>query len=55
MNISFAISVAVMLVGAVLYVLPADGKLTEIGRIMFAFGLLVTLLRFVGDASLRLG
>ena len=35
----------VALIGVLMYALSASPKLQEIGRIMFAFGLLVTLLR----------
>ena len=39
------VSLLVSLIGVLMYALSANPKLTEIGRIMFAFGLLVTLLR----------
>lgn len=54
MDISFAISIVVMLVGLVLYWITA-GKPQRIGEIMFAFGLLATLLKFAGHASVRIG
>lgn len=34
----------VLIVGLLMYALSANGKLVEIGRIMFAFGLLALLL-----------
>ncbi len=52
MNVSFALSVAVLLVGLALYLLPTSTKPQEIG---FAAGLLVTLLRFAGEAFFRIG
>lgn len=55
MNISVGISIAVCLIGLVLYLVAAAPKPQEIGRIMFAMGLLATLMRFAGEASLRLG
>jgi Na+/phosphate symporter len=35
----------VCLIGLLMYALCVNGKLSEIGRIMFAFGLLVTLMQ----------
>ncbi len=58
MNLSFGISIAVMLVGFVLHMNVAPGahpKWSETGRIMFAVGLFITLLRFAGSASLHIG
>jgi hypothetical protein len=55
MDISLGLSVAVMLVGLVLYLVSAPAKPQEIGRLMFAFGLLAALLRFAGSASLHVG
>ncbi len=45
MNLSLAISVAVMIVGLVLYLVATPPRPNEIGRLMFVTGLLVTLLR----------
>lgn len=39
------VSLLVALVGLLMYALSANGKLVEIGRIMFACGLLAFLLR----------
>lgn len=47
------IPVLVALVGLLMYALAANPKLIEIGRIMFAFGLLVALLR-VGTEMINL-
>lgn len=38
------LAAVVMIAGALMYALCANPKLTEIGRIMFAFGLLAVLL-----------
>lgn len=55
MTISIALSLIVALVGLVLYFLPmANAKLTEAGRLMFALGLLATLLHIAGRATLSL-
>lgn len=54
MDISFAISVAVLIAGLILY-LVASGKPSDIGRIMFAAGLLAALLRFAARAALHIG
>ena len=54
MDISFAISIAVMIAGLILY-LVAAGKPNELGRIMFAAGLLAALLKFAGRAALHIG
>ena len=35
----------VCLIGLLMYALCVNGKLAEIGRIMFAFGLLITLMQ----------
>lgn len=43
-----AISLLVALVGVLMYALSTNGKLVEIGRIMFWTGLLAFLLRFSG-------
>lgn len=43
----------VTLIGLVMYVLAGNPKLAEIGRILFAFGLLVTLWQFSGGHSLK--
>lgn len=55
MNLSFGLSIAVMVAGLVLYLVSAAPKPQEVGRIMFAMGLLATLLRFAGQASLHVG
>jgi Na+/phosphate symporter len=44
----------VMLVGVLMYALSANPKLQEIGRIMFAFGLLVTLMWMANTKALNL-
>jgi len=55
MNVSFGLSIAVTLVGLALYLLTSGTKVQEAGRIMFAMGLLATLLKFAGQASLHVG
>lgn len=55
MNLSLAISVAVMIAGLIMYLLAAPPKPQEIGRLMFFAGLLAALLKFAGEASLRIG
>lgn len=55
MTLSLALSVAVLVVGGLLYLLAANPKVAEVGRLMFAVGLLAALLRFAGEASLRIG
>ena len=45
---------AFALVGLLLYALSANGKVSEIGRIMFAVGSLATLLLLSGTHPLRL-
>lgn len=45
------ISVLVALIGLLMYALSANPKLQEIGRIMFAFGLLAALLQFGGAST----
>lgn len=45
------ISLLVALIGAFLYILAANVKLSEMGRILFFTGILVTLLR-AGPASI---
>jgi Na+/phosphate symporter len=55
MNISFGLSVAVTLIGLAMYMLTANAKMQETGRIMFAMGLLATLLKFSGQAALHIG
>ena len=54
MNLSFGLSIAVTLAGLILYWVGST-KPAEIGRIMFAMGLLATLLKFAGQASLHVG
>jgi hypothetical protein len=49
MQITFAIPLAVMLVGLLMYGLTG-GKPSDIGRVMFACGLLVTLFQVAGRA-----
>lgn len=44
----------VMLVGLLMYALSANPKLAEIGRILFAFGLLVTLMQFSAGHVMKL-
>lgn len=55
MNLSFALSVAVLVAGLVVYLLSSQPKPQEVGRIMFAMGLLATLLRFAATAALHVG
>jgi Na+/phosphate symporter len=43
----------VMVAGALMYALAANPKLAELGRIMFAMGLLVVLLALQGAGSVR--
>ncbi len=43
------LSLLVAIIGLLMYALSANPKLQEIGRIMFAFGLLVFLLAGAGD------
>lgn len=49
------ISLLVALIGLLMYALSANPKLQEIGRIMFAFGLLAFLLRIEPTAINLLG
>jgi hypothetical protein len=44
----------IMLAGLLAYALSANPKIAEIGRIAFAFGLLVSLLEFAGRAPFHL-
>ena len=44
-----AVSLIVLLVGLLMYALSANPKLQEIGRIMFAFGLLAFLFRLASE------
>jgi hypothetical protein len=53
MNISFMLAIAVMLVGLISMIL--NKRFAEIFYICFAMGLLATLLRFAGSASLHIG
>jgi len=55
MTLSFAIAIAVMIAGLVMYLIASGAKIQRIGEIMFAFGLLATLLKFAGQASLHIG
>lgn len=55
MDISFALSIAVLIAGLVIYLVVKEGKAVEVGRLMFFAGLLVTLLRFGGHAALHVG
>ena len=43
----------VMLIGLLAYALSTNGKVMELGRIAFAFGLLVTLWQFAPHIALR--
>ena len=43
-GVSMVFPALVALVGVLMYALASNGKVAEIGRIMFAFGLLVFLL-----------
>lgn len=54
MTISFGLSIFVMLGGLALWFLTT-GRASEVGRICFAVGLLVSLLRFAGEAALHIG
>lgn len=54
MDISLAISVAVMIAGLVLYFLAIPPKPQEVGRLLFFAGLFVALLKFAGTASLSI-
>ena len=55
MDISFAISIAVMIAGLILYFIAAPPKPCEVGRLMFFAGLLAALLKFAGRAALHIG
>lgn len=55
MNISFAIPIAVMIVGLILYYFIASAKTQEVGRLMFFAGMFVAMLKFAGSASLHIG
>ncbi len=46
MTITVTVPAVVAIVGALVYVLSANGKLVEMGRLMFGCGLLATLLVF---------
>lgn len=52
MDISLALSVVSLVAGLVLYLI-STGKVQDVGRIMFAAGLLATLLRFGGHVALH--
>lgn len=43
MTVALIIPLLVALIGMVVYILAANGKAQELGRLMFACGLLVTL------------
>jgi Na+/phosphate symporter len=45
------VSLLIALIGLLMYALSANPKLQEIGRIMFAFGLLAALLQFGGASA----
>jgi hypothetical protein len=47
------LSIIIMLIGLVLYLAPAPAKIMEVGRIMFAVGLLVAVAQF-GARALKL-
>lgn len=53
MNLSFGLSAAVMLAG--LIAMALKGRWSEIAYIAFAMGLLATLLKMAGSASLHIG
>lgn len=53
MNLSFGLSVAVMLAGLVM--MAINKRWAEIAYIAFAMGLLATLLKMAGVASLHIG
>lgn len=55
MSVTLAISFFVMLFGLLLYWFAGPPKLQRIGEIMFAFGLLATLLMFKGVFHLSSG
>jgi len=44
----------VMLIGLLAYALSSNGKVSELGRVAFACGLLVSLFEFAGHAAYRL-
>lgn len=50
MNIEILLSIICMIVGALLYMIATPPKLAELGRLMFACGLLAFLLTFTGRA-----
>ncbi len=50
MNITVLLSVACLVIGAVVYVISAHPKFTELARLMFACGLLAFLLTFTTTA-----
>lgn len=54
MDLTFAISIAVMIAGLVIYFV-SSAKPMEIGKLMFFAGLLAALLKFAGRASLHVG
>jgi len=54
MSIGLALSVLVFLLGVAFYWWAKNPKLIEIGRIMFAVGLLVSLFQLHGGLSLNL-
>ncbi len=51
---SIALAVLVLVVGLVLFLVCA-GKAQQIGLAMFTAGLIAALIRFAGEASLRIG
>ncbi len=54
MNISFGLALAALIIGLVLYYAVPNAKTQEVGRLMFATGLLATLLHAAGSASLHI-
>ncbi len=53
MHTSLVVSVVVMIVGLVVYLMVPPDRPSNVGRIMFAMGLLVSLLHFNGVLTLR--
>ena len=54
MSITLALPILAWILGLVLYFL-ANPKIQEIGRILFATGMLATLLLFAGSGGLHIG
>lgn len=55
MTISLALPILAWILGLLLYFLPLNPKIQEVGRILFFCGILATLFLFGGSGGLRIG